>query len=306
MGAIRYDLSENRIIITKGNHHREVSFREEPAQGDVKVLFNKNQVAGVSIPEFLSDVELSGAAAEEAFKSFLDRNSIPYLYIGQGPIGIEKSETLLGDLGSRRPDFLVNLPNLGYMFVDVKSRRKIGFPSAPEGYYYLTEEELSGLVSLHRSLLIAVWVAFIDRDSEGHSRFFLASVPTLDNFYRSLTKELGADSRVASTTVSTLRVPPELLTTADRDLSFRVGLQPFGSETIQEYANRYKALRRQIHGTIYEVIRDKRPVKTATIDECTRRLGFCTLQEIRLHLERLIETGEIEYEPRKPLRLVGE
>ena len=295
------------MVITKGSYHRSDSLTEHTGPGNIGVLFNKDAFAGVAIEHFLSESELVGASGEEAFKAFLDKNSIPYLYIGQGPVGVEKSETLLSDLGSRRPDFLVNLPNLGYLFVDVKSRRKLGFPADETNEFYsLSAEELDGLSRLHRSLLIAVWVAFFDRDAPNGPRFHLASIPAIDEFRRSVNEALGPKSPVAQRSMQVIRIPTELLTTADQQLSFRVGLQPFDDESIATYAKAYKGLHRHVTGTIFETIRQEPIPKTKAIDRVEARLEFCGRNEVRNHLEALIEAGEIEYEPRKPLKLVGE
>jgi len=281
--------------------------KEQAGPGNIGVLFNKDLLAGVAIEEFLSENELVGARGEEAFKAFLDKNSIPYLYIGQGPVGVEKSETLLSDLGSRRPDFLVNLPNLGYVFVDVKSRRKLGFPADKTNEFYsLSAVELDGLSRLHRSLLIAVWVAFFDRDAPEGPRFHLASIPAIDEFRRSVNEVLGPKSPAAQRSMQVIRIPTELLTTADQQLSFRVGLQPFDDDTIASYAKAYKGLHRHLTGAIFETIRKEPTRKTKAIERVDAGLTFCGLNEVRNHLEALIEAGEIEYEPRTPLKLVGE
>lgn len=306
MAVVRYDLESNEIVVTRGSYRPRETLVDSPAAEGVTVLKRGDAVAGVKLSSVLNEIEKAGALGEEAFKRFLDNNAIPYLYIGQGPVGIERSEALLRGLSSRRPDFLVNLPNLGYMFVDVKSRQKVGFADDPEQYYYLTQDEIDGLVNLHRSLLIAVWVAFVDRDHDTSERFFLASVPSIDEYRRTLGEELQAKSPETGLTTRVLRVPKTLLTTADRQLSFRVGLQPFGHDQIQKSATSYRGLHRTINSRIFESIRTSKLAKTKTIEECAAALPYCLPFEIRNHLEAMIDRGDVLYEPKQPLKLAGE
>jgi hypothetical protein len=306
LAVVRYDLDSNEIEVTRGNYRYKESLTHSKAAEGVTVLKRGDAVAGVKLSDVLSEPEKTGALGEESFKRFLDNNAIPYLYIGQGPVGIERSEALLSGLGSRRPDFLVNLPNLGYMFVDVKSRQKVGFADDPDQYYYLSEDEIDGLVTLHRSLLIAVWVAFVDREQNASERFFLASVPSIDEYRRALRDELRAKSPEAALATELLRIPDSLLTTADRQLSFRVGLQPFGRDQIEKSAASYRGLHRSINSRLFEAIRTKGVTKSKTIEECAASLPYCLSFEVRAHLEAIIERGDVVYEPRKPLKLVGE
>lgn len=64
---------------------------------------------------------LKGIEAEQKFKGWLDKHNIPYLYIQQDTETF--SPTLKEYLGAKRPDFMILLPNLGFIFVDVKYKR---------------------------------------------------------------------------------------------------------------------------------------------------------------------------------------
>ena len=60
-----------------------------------------------------------GAAAEERFRCWLDRCHLPHIYVEQSPLTFP--ETLHGEV--KRPDFLVGVPSIGTIAVDVKAKR---------------------------------------------------------------------------------------------------------------------------------------------------------------------------------------
>ena len=59
-----------------------------------------------------------GAAAEDRFRAWLDRCRLPHLYIDQSPFTFPD---LHGKI--KRPDFLVGIPTIGTIAVDVKAKR---------------------------------------------------------------------------------------------------------------------------------------------------------------------------------------
>ena len=60
-----------------------------------------------------------GAAAEDRFRAWLDRCHFPHIYVEQSPLTFP--ETLHGTI--KRPDFLVGIPTIGTIAVDVKAKR---------------------------------------------------------------------------------------------------------------------------------------------------------------------------------------
>jgi hypothetical protein len=61
-----------------------------------------------------------GIEAEKRFKSWLDNHNIPYFYIRQEEENF--SESMKKTFSGKRPDFMVLIPNFGFIFVDVKNR----------------------------------------------------------------------------------------------------------------------------------------------------------------------------------------
>ncbi len=63
-----------------------------------------------------------GAAAEDRFRAWLDRCHLPHIYVEQSPFTFP--EHLRGAI--KRPDFLVGVPSIGMIAVDVKAKRIYG------------------------------------------------------------------------------------------------------------------------------------------------------------------------------------
>jgi hypothetical protein len=63
-----------------------------------------------------------GAAAEDRFRAWLDRCRLPHIYVEQSPLTFPDS--LHGKI--KRPDFLVGIPTIGTIAVDVKAKRIYG------------------------------------------------------------------------------------------------------------------------------------------------------------------------------------
>lgn len=60
-----------------------------------------------------------GQAAEDRFRAWLDRCVLPHIYVEQTPLTFP--DGLRGQI--KRPDFLVVLPTIGTIAVDVKAKR---------------------------------------------------------------------------------------------------------------------------------------------------------------------------------------
>lgn len=60
-----------------------------------------------------------GDAAEDRFRAWLDRCVLPHIFVEQSPLTIPQA--LRGEI--KRPDFLVGLPAIGTIAVDVKAKR---------------------------------------------------------------------------------------------------------------------------------------------------------------------------------------
>jgi hypothetical protein len=104
-----------------------------------------------------------GDAAEARFRAWLDRCHLPHIYVEQSPFTFPAH--LHGEI--KRPDFLVGVPSIGTIAVDVKAKR----------IYH--DSVLIDIIE-HRTLLafeacfnIAVWFAVFPPDEEHTCHLFL-------------------------------------------------------------------------------------------------------------------------------------
>ena len=85
--------------------------------------------------------------SEEEFRLWLDKNKIPYWYIDQS---IESFSPRLRELMFKRPDFMILLPNVGLMFVDVKNKQRARkYPK-----FFLKTKEVDQYLRMQRVFLL--------------------------------------------------------------------------------------------------------------------------------------------------------
>ena len=109
-----------------------------------------------------------GDEAETRFKEWLDLQNIPHWYIHQDLSTF--SPSLKEYFGSKRPDFMILIPSIGFIFVDVKSRKMI------QGYnkFPLDAEETMQYSNLQRNFNFPVWYV-ISNNEYGYKTWFWIS-----------------------------------------------------------------------------------------------------------------------------------
>ncbi|RLE48220.1 hypothetical protein DRJ25_00405 [Candidatus Woesearchaeota archaeon] len=108
---------------------------------------------------------IRGIECEKEFKKWLDKNNIPYMYIQQDTDTF--SYTLKKYFLGKRPDFMVLLPSLGFIFVDVKYKKlNEKFNSFP-----LDAEETKKYSSLQRRFNLHTWYV-LSNEKYGYKTWF--------------------------------------------------------------------------------------------------------------------------------------
>jgi hypothetical protein len=99
-----------------------------------------------------------GDEAELKFKEWLDKHNIPYFYIKQD---LETfSSALNNSFLGKRPDFMILIPNFGFIFVDVKNRKL-----HPEYKNYpLDSYETKKYSSIQRRFNLHIWYVISNED----------------------------------------------------------------------------------------------------------------------------------------------
>ena len=88
--------------------------------------------------------------AELEFKKWLDKHNIPYWYIEQD---IENFSPALRDYFTKRPDFLILIPNIGFILVDIKEKEQAEIHEK----FFLNAIETDKYVNLQRRFNLQTW-----------------------------------------------------------------------------------------------------------------------------------------------------
>jgi hypothetical protein len=104
MAYIHFDSQTNSIKVIRGLVTPTTEFIEIDSKGNNYSIFKNqetNDFIGVKLNSYMSPLELKGFKAETVFKLMLEKNNVPFLYVGQGPLGIEKSNILKDKMNSK-------------------------------------------------------------------------------------------------------------------------------------------------------------------------------------------------------------
>lgn len=104
-----------------------------------------------------------GQAAEDRFRAWLDRCHLPHIFVEQSPMTIPQH--LRGEI--KRPDFLVGIPTIGTLAVDVKAKRIYRDAILIDAYEHRT------LLAFETFFNISVWFACFPPDEPHTCHLFL-------------------------------------------------------------------------------------------------------------------------------------
>ena len=99
-----------------------------------------------------------GREAEERFKNWLDKHNIPYFYIKQDLETL--SPALKETFSGKRPDFMILIPNFGFIFVDVKYKKI----NQEFRNYPIDSEETKIYSSIQRKFNLHIWYVLSNED----------------------------------------------------------------------------------------------------------------------------------------------
>jgi hypothetical protein len=104
-----------------------------------------------------------GEAAEDRFRAWLDRCHLPHIYVEQSPFTFP--EHLKGAI--KRPDFLVGIPSIGTLTIDVKAKRIYRDAILIDVYEHRT------FMAFETHFNISVWFACFPPDEPNTCHLFL-------------------------------------------------------------------------------------------------------------------------------------
>src|SRR3989344_4307491 len=110
--------------------------------------------------EIYEENQRKGTEAEKRFKEWLEKHNIPYIYLIQDTESI--SSAFKKYFSGKRPDFLILIPNLGFIFADIKFKKL-----NPEYKTYpIDSEETKKYSSLQRKFNLNIWYAISNEESD--------------------------------------------------------------------------------------------------------------------------------------------
>ncbi len=107
--------------------------------------------------------QAQGQAAEDRFRAWLDRCHLPHIYVEQSPMTIPQH--LRGEI--KRPDFLVGIPTIGTLAVDVKAKTIYDDAILIDAYEHRT------LAAFETFFNMSVWFACFPPDEPHTGYLFL-------------------------------------------------------------------------------------------------------------------------------------
>lgn len=92
---------------------------------------------------------------ESRFQKWLDKNSVPYWYIQQD---IKTFSPALKKYMTKRPDFMVLIPHVGFILVDAEYKS----PAKDFPYFFIDKKETEEYCNLQNFFNLQVWYVFAD------------------------------------------------------------------------------------------------------------------------------------------------
>lgn len=104
--------------------------------------------------------------AEQEFKKWLDKHSIPYWYIQQD---ISSFSQELKNKFTKRPDFFVLIPNFGFILVDVKDKKS----AIKYQKFFINAEEIEKYMNLQRIFNLQSWYVISNKEYHYKTWFWI-------------------------------------------------------------------------------------------------------------------------------------
>jgi len=142
-----------------------------------------------------NNFEKDGKAGEEAFRDWLNKEKIGYLYIDQTIDFF--SHTFKENL--KRPDFLLLVPSVGFIAIDVK-HHDIKTYGEVTGFTLNIAKELDKAVEFEEVSKTALWYAYKRKDVPSDSSWYLINPRTIiqQGIKKESSKEEGSEFFVTS------------------------------------------------------------------------------------------------------------
>lgn len=116
-----------------------------------------------------------GDRAESKFKEWLDKHNVPYFYIKQDLETFSKA--LRNSFSGKRPDFMILIPNFGFIFVDVKNKKL----NQEYKTYPIDSSETKKYSKIQRLFNLHIWYAISNEDYDFRTWFWIPVSKVLES-----------------------------------------------------------------------------------------------------------------------------
>ncbi len=120
--------------------------------------------------------------AEQKFQNWLDKHSIPYWYVQQD---INTFSPALKKYMTKRPDFLVLIPNFGFVIIDVKDKE----PAIKYEKFFINAKEVEKYINLQRLFNLQSWYVISSEKYHYRTWFWIPIVNIVKRGFTFETKE---------------------------------------------------------------------------------------------------------------------
>lgn len=121
---------------------------------------------------------------EQAFKKWLDKHDIPYWYIKQDISTFSKA---LKEYFTKRPDFIILIPNTGLIIVDIKYKKQ----AEKHNKFFLNAAETDKYVNLHRKFNLPAWYVISNENYHFNTWFWIPATKALESGFHFISKQTG-------------------------------------------------------------------------------------------------------------------
>lgn len=324
MAEITRNSKENYLEIYEGFHKSK--FKDEMEYIPVKnseydLIKDKKKITGVKLNNFFETIELASYHAENEMKKILERRQYKSLYTGSFLQISEQRQGFHLNIGNTRPDFLVKIPSIGKIFIDVKCRKMFEIELKEDEnfkFFSLNKDEIIELNNIQKDIDIPVWVAIKDftnykkdKNTFPDNKFYIAPVSLIYKFIKRLNSKAGKKNKQ----FYSYKIPVELFTCTNTISSLDFD-KKLDRDQLKMSTDLMLNSLDEIKSVITEVLSKEKTYKTylpyilsgyysedSKISKFVGVLSYLTPQDINSVLWTMIADKKIIYTKGKPLEI---
>jgi hypothetical protein len=122
-----------------------------------------------------SEIKSLGDKTELRFKEWLDKQNIPYLYIQQDKDTF--SSVFKNESYGKRPDFMILLPNFGFIFIDIKNKKI----DTKYKTFCIDENEAKIYSSFQRIFNLQIWYVISNENYDYKTWFWIPNSKVMES-----------------------------------------------------------------------------------------------------------------------------